>query len=287
MAPVQSVDSDSLFHLSTISQWVSLPPASLANPLPALCAQVLSPLLLSYYPPAEGIVLAWQDVELSETPPASAVSPPSQKQKSSSSKKSRKAEAEQSSDSESGSDDEVEEQEGKPMYLKVIDEYSAPFLWCTATLLVFRPQKNAWIEGRVLSQAASHITFSYLNVFSVSVVSQQLPKDWTWCAATGGSFSMTGGRREGEREGYWMDAEGMPVGQTMKVRIKDWDAKAGEKAGKGFLRMEGSLVGADEEAAAGQTVGERRKDKGKKAKSAKSAMKATQAQTDGDAMEIE
>jgi DNA-directed RNA polymerase I subunit RPA43 len=291
MAPIQDSDSESLFHLEKISQWVSLPPASLGNPLPALCASFFSPLLLSYYPPAGGIVLAWQDVELSDSPPASATQSASSKSKSKSKSQSqKKAQTAQDESDISESESETEDAaEGYPLLLKVVDEYSAPFLWATATLLVFRPKKNAWIEARITSQSATHITLSYLNAFSISVIRAHLPADWTWCAASMGGYSMTGGRREsaGVTEGYWMDGDGMPIGAEARVRITDWDAKNEAKAGRGHLRIEGSLV---EEGAESQGQGERERQKAKpKAKSAlrRSQNAESSGQANTEAMEVQ
>ncbi|KAF2747213.1 hypothetical protein M011DRAFT_494394 [Sporormia fimetaria CBS 119925] len=269
MAPIpQDPRPDSLFHLVKLSQWISLPPASLSNPLPAIGASFFSPLLLTYYPPARGIILAWQDIELSDSPPST----------TSTSTRTRKPTTPSSE-----SDDE-DTTAGAPLLLKVVDEYSAPFLWATATFLVFRPRKDAFLENaRVTSQANTHITLSYLNAFSISVVRSQLPRDWNWSGGAG--YSMTGGsNREGEGDGYWMDADGMPIPETLKVRVRDWDAGVQGK-GRGFLRIEGSLVEEQEGVGEGEREGERR-EKGKT--KAKSALKRNQnGATQGEAMEVE
>ncbi|KAF2279803.1 uncharacterized protein EI97DRAFT_430817 [Westerdykella ornata] len=273
MAPISDSDADSLFRLERISQWISLPPASLSNPLPALCASFFSPLLLTYYPPAGGIVLAWQDIELSDEPPT----PQPQHPKPSASRKtSQRASKRAAADAESGisesEGEDGEEEQEKPLLLKVVDEYSAPFVWATATLLVFRPRKNAWVEAHLTTQTATHITLSYLNAFSISVLRNHMPRDWSWCdSSAGGAFSMTGGQGSGVGgEGYWMDKEGRPVERAIRLRIRDWDARFEAKGGRGFLRIEGSLLEEAEERDAGERwEGERRTAK------AKSALKAS------------
>lgn len=290
MAPIQDQDdSESLFHVHKIAQWVSLPPASLGSPLPALCASVFSPLLLTYYPPAKGIVLAWRDVQVSDSAPETTETASQTKSSKSKSRARRNEDAESESESE---DENADSQNGQTLLLKVIDEYSAPFLWATATLLVLRPRKNAYIAARITQQASTHITLSYLNAFSVSVVRSNMPEDWVWCSASATGFSMTGGG--GERrsagidgaEGYWMDGEGRSVEGVVRVRIEDWDARgAGKGESKGFLRIEGSLIGEENEAAGASTQKKKTKEK---AKAKKSSLKSSRpVETEAEAMEID
>lgn len=191
MAPIPN---DNLFT-ERISQYVSLPPAALATPLPALCASVFSPLLLSYFPPARGIILAYEDVSLSSSP----------------------------SD---GADEEV--------LLRHVDEYASPFLWATATFLIWRPQRGNWITGRITHQSKTHITLSYLNIFPISVLATQLPSSWKF-------------QSQESDEGTWVNEDG-EVSGDLRVRLLDFDGRTDGKAkGKG-LRLEGSLLNEDQAA---------------------------------------
>lgn len=194
MAPIP----DSNLYTERISQYVSLPPAALSTPLPALCASVFSPLLLSYFAPARGIILAYEDVTLSSSAPSST-----------------------SADS---ADDQV--------LLRQVDEYASPFLWATATFLIWRPQRGSWISARITHQSKTHITLSYLNIFPVSVLAAQLPATWTFEAR--------------DAEGVWVSEDGEVEGDV-RVRLLDFDGRTDGKAkGKG-VRLEGSLVKEDEE----------------------------------------
>jgi DNA-directed RNA polymerase I subunit RPA43 len=277
MAPIQSSDS-SLFHLEQISQYVSLPPSALNAPLPAICACIFSPLLLSYYPPARGIVLAYQNVQLSDAPRTTSTTTTSPK-----SKRRRESQPQlqprPNTHWESGSEDEDdEEDEGEELLLRVVDEYSAPFLWATADLLVWRPAKNVWIEGRIVHQSSTHITLSHLNTFPISILKTNMPEGWEWH----GNAS-TGEYKKGNRsdEGYWADADGMPVEDQLRVRIRDWDGRMdGKGTGKGFLRIVGSLVSEETEKA----LEIRRKEKRAK-KSLQRRQEVTE--LDGEAMEVE
>ena len=259
MAPVQAKTEDypPLLHLETVSQYIALPPSTLANPHKCLCAAHLSPLLLSYYPPARGIVLAYLDVHLSDSP-----SPPPQisTSKSNSRPKSvpkkvtrRQPESEDSSaesGAESGEEEEGEsEEESRPLLMKVMDEYSAVFTWATTTFLVFRPQKNVWVEGRVSSQSSSHIQVSHLNVFGVSILRKNLPADWEWVPDTTGSEATYKKKGDGKAEGggHYINGDGEVVDGVLRFRLRDWDMRARSGNSKGHIRIEGSLLTEEEE----------------------------------------
>jgi DNA-directed RNA polymerase I subunit RPA43 len=210
MAPAPRSDT-SLLHTERISQYVSLAPSSLSNPLPALCASIFSPLLLSYFVPARGIVLAYTDVSLSSSAPSAT-----------SDGKQRSA------------------HDGEVLLLRHVDEYTAPFLWATATFLVWRPVVNAPIKGRITHQSTTHVTLSHLNTFPVSVTRDHMPPGWTWQQDKPGMVSKGWDGRVSDEGGCWVDAAGARV----QCVIRDFDGRLdGKGRGKGFLRVEGSLLG--------------------------------------------
>ncbi|KAF2869610.1 hypothetical protein BDV95DRAFT_82229 [Massariosphaeria phaeospora] len=193
MAPIHNdhPPPESLFHLATITQYVPLPPASLNAPHPAICASVFSPLLLSYYPPAQGIVLAYHDVKLSDEAPQPQPKP--QKRKRKRSARARADDDDDEADGDGGGDGEAQHGDGEEaaaaavdaeapgrLLCKVVDEYAAPYLWATATFLVWRPRPASLIPARVTHQSSTHITLAHLNTFPVSVLKTQLPPAWTW-----------------------------------------------------------------------------------------------------------
>jgi len=216
MAP-QAAET-SLLHIERISQYVSLSPASLADPHPAICASIFSPLLLSYFPPARGIVLAYEDVVLSDRAPT------------------------KGSTIQSGG-------ENGGLLLRHVDEYTAPFVWATASLLVFRPQRDAQLSGVITHQSRTHITLSYLNTFPVSITSEHFPDSWTWHAEASNKMSKGWDGRISDEGGWWVDEQGDRVEGVLEgVRIRDFEGRMdGRGRGKGVLRIEGSLVGEGEE----------------------------------------
>lgn len=233
MALLQEEDY-SLLHIERISQYVSLSPASLNSPLPALCASIFSPLLLSYFSPARGVVLAYEDVSLSSLPPRNTIK---------TGKKSK-------SKSQAQAVREPEQPSNESMLLRHVDEYSAPFLWATASFLVFRPQTNAYIEGRITHQSKTHITLAHLNTFPVSITQDHFPEGWSWHSETAGKVKKGWDGRLNDEGGWWVDSEGNTVSGDLKVRIRDFDGRMdGRGKGKGFLRLEGSLLSVEEEKA--------------------------------------
>lgn len=113
------------FLQQTTSFYLSLSPCASAFPLEGLCAEHLSPLLLTYYPPLRGIVLAYKNARMStERPDLS------------------------SKDSNSST-------VSKKVLSRSIDEYGVTFVWLTADFLLCRPKKGTWIEGFVNLQNES------------------------------------------------------------------------------------------------------------------------------------
>lgn len=237
MAPIPAASTTevdpTLFHTERISQYVSLPAASLTSAHPAICASVFSPLLLTYYPPARGVVLAYTDVSLSSSPP-----PPA------SSKKRRHL---TTASPETAQD--PSPRNGQTVLLHQTDEYTAPFLWATASLLIWRPHRNARIPASVTHQSSTHVTLSYLNLFAVTVLRKDMPEQWTWFEESAGKKRKGWDGRIEDAGGWWVDADGARVFEAqpenraqVQVWVKEWDARPGGGKGKGFLKIEGSFL---------------------------------------------
>lgn len=64
---LSGVLSESPFRLRTASLYLAVSPIALIKPLEGLCAEHLSPLLLTYYPPLGGVILAYSNPRLSES----------------------------------------------------------------------------------------------------------------------------------------------------------------------------------------------------------------------------
>ena len=224
---------DSPFHYQTLSLYVALSPIALSQPLEGICAEHLSPLILSYYPPLKGVILSYSDPRLSEGP--------------------------------SGKTSDV-----RPL-AKSIDEYAVSFIWVTADFLVFRPQKNEWISGWVNLQNEGHIGLVCWNLFNASIDSRQLPRDWKW--VDGGSSSTSKRKLDGKarpshgdqqsqehmetihndevdyEEGYFEDGKGKKVEGELRFRVRDIESSASSERERRFLTIEGSILTTAEEKA--------------------------------------
>lgn len=135
--------SSSPFHTLTTSLYVSLSPCSNNFPLEGLCAEHISPHLLSYYAPLHGVLLAYSNPRISEKPDGA----PST---------------------------------GTTVLAKSINEYAVTYLWLTADFLVFRPEKGTVLEGAVNIANEGMVGLICYNYFNVAVPREGLPASWTW-----------------------------------------------------------------------------------------------------------
>lgn len=134
-------EEPSPFHIQTSTQYLPLAPVSQRHPLEGFCAEHLSPLLLQYHPPFNGIVLSYSNVRISEEP--------------------------------YGDD-------GPVVMLKSVDEYAVSWAWVTAEFVIFKPMRGATLEGYINLQNDGHIGIVCWNLFNASIERKRLPKDWQW-----------------------------------------------------------------------------------------------------------
>jgi DNA-directed RNA polymerase I subunit RPA43 len=137
--------------------YVPLSPISISptHASASLIAEHLAPLLLTYYPPFQGIVLAYSNGSISESPPV-----PGQVGNSSS---------------------QPDFDNPKPLTLALTaNEYGVLYLYLTATFLIFSPQKGQVLEGWVNVQSEGFVGAIAHNLFSVGIERKRVPKSWKW-----------------------------------------------------------------------------------------------------------
>src|SRR5438045_3032581 len=110
--------TNSPFHTQTASLYLSLAPISQRHPLDGICAEHLSPLILTYYPPLKGVILSYSGPRISEQP--------------------------------------LGEENGH-ILVKCVDEYGPGYVWVTAEFLIFKPQRMAHLEGYINLQNEGHL----------------------------------------------------------------------------------------------------------------------------------
>jgi DNA-directed RNA polymerase I subunit RPA43 len=198
------------FFIQTSSLYLPLAPVSQTYPVEGMCAEHLSPLILTYYPPFDGVVLSYSNPRLSERP--------------------------------YGND-------GSEVLLHNIDEYAVSWSWVTAEFLLFRPEKGAWLEGYINLQNEGHLGVVCWNLFNASIERKRLPRDWKWRDVSQEDQTM-GDAQAGETyaedgAGYYVDGAGNKIEGTIKFRVKEIESSHDKE--RGFLSIEGTMLSVGEE----------------------------------------
>lgn len=215
--PTRSIPQDPLllspFHLQTASLYLPLAPISQRHPLEGLCAEHISPLLLTYYPPLHGVILSYSNARISNEP--------------------------------------FQNPEPNGTLLKSIDEYATSWAWVTADFVLFKPERDGWLEGYVNLQNEGHLGIVCWNLFNASIESSRLPRDWKWVGIEGGAeieneSTSNGANYAEDGIGYYVDGSGKKIEETIRFRIKDIEASHDRE--RGFLSIAGTMLGDKEEA---------------------------------------
>lgn len=270
--PTQSSQPDtsaSPFQLVTSTLYLPLSPISISptHALSSLLVEHVSPLLLTYYPPLRGIILAYSNPSISSNPP-SATSVSSKPQDSN----------------------------PQPLTLaKTANEYGVLYVYLKATFLVFRPQRGQTLEGWINVQSEGFLGAVVHNLFSVGIEKSRLPVGWKWIPpghnegstsdqmdiSSESGYPTTANTTEAEEEtdsdkenhfkplpssasvnfsdpatlaeedeassGYFQTPSGKRVRGTIRFRVKDIDVIPGSERDKGFINIEGTMLSEEEE----------------------------------------
>ncbi|KAL8830913.1 MAG: hypothetical protein Q9170_005515 [Blastenia crenularia] len=217
----------SSFYLQTSSMYLPLSPIAQNCPLEGLCAEHLSPLILTYYPPLRGTILSYHNPRLSTT---------SQQDSTLSAS----------------------------VLAHAIDEHAAPHIWLTAEFLLLRPKKGDIIEGWINLQNEGNIGLVCWNFFNASIERKRLPKDWKWKAGgldikrskkklkgserdKGGidrdpSEGITEVKGLDDAEGHFRDGDQKKIKGLLQFTVKDVETSRNSGGDHGFLSIEGTLL---------------------------------------------
>lgn len=217
LSTTESVNN-SPFYVHTVSLYLPVWPITQLNPLEGLCAEHLSPLLLTYYEPLDGVLLSYSNPRLSEHPTAKP----------------------RTSD--------------EPILARAVAESAASFVWITAEFLVFSPRKGQWIEGWINLQNEGHLGIVCWNLFNASIERRRLPQDWTW-SGVGGNLANGAHERtetndddelaeEDRGQGFFVDGSGNNVEGMIRFRVHDAETAFTQE--RGFVSIEGTML--DDEA---------------------------------------
>lgn len=258
------------FQLVKSTLYLPLSPISISptHALSSLLVEHVSPLLLTYYPPLRGIILAYSNPSISSDPP-SATSESSKPQDSN----------------------------PQPLTLATTaNEYGVLYVYLTATFLVFKPERGQTLEGWINVQSEGFVGAVVYNLFSVGIERSRLPSGWKWIppghdpgvpgdqmdTSSESGYPNTANTTEAEEEtdsdkenhfkplpssasvnfsdpatlpedeeassGYFQTPSGKRVRGTIRFRVKDIDVIPGSERDKGFLSIEGTMLSEEEEA---------------------------------------
>lgn len=183
--------TNSPFHLQTSSLYLPLSPISQKYPLEGICAEHLSPLILTYYPPLKGVILSYANPRLTEEPFG-------------------------------------KQRDG--ILLKSIDEYAVSWGWVTAEFLLFKPETGVTLEGYVNLQNEGHLGVVCWNMFNASIERRRLPRDWKWVGAQESAQNSDDIYAE-DGIGYYVDGEGNKIPDTIKFRVREIESSHDKERG--------------------------------------------------------
>ena len=219
------------FFQETSSLYLPLSPICQRYPLEGICAEHISPLILTYYPPLNGVILSYSNAKLSTVPCG------------------------------------PETQDEGPVLARSVDEYAASYVWFTADFLLFRPQRGCLMEGWINLQNEGIIGLVCWNYFNASIERRRLPKDWKWVPAGGHRLRIqklkkpldaaNGSQAQEERnpqvngignaDGHFVDGNGDKVEGLFRFRVKDTETSRSADREQGFLSIEGTTLSDSEE----------------------------------------
>lgn len=210
------------FRVARTKMYVSLAPCHITNPINGIKEQHLDPLIMTYFPKAQGVVLSYSSITVNKS--------------------------HESTDS-----------NDEPITLAKVTESSPfTFMWITVDLLIWRPQIGDMLEGYIYMQTASHIGLLIHDTFNASIKMRNIPQDWQFIPSQADEFAedeeeATDGKSSKFRSyGYWAD------GSETKVEGKiTFTVRAIHTTGK-MLSIEGTLLSPESEIDAQPVFNERR-----------------------------
>lgn len=198
--PVNQEGLSECFQTFSTKLYVSLAPSNISNPINGIKAQHLDPLVMSYFPKAKGVVLAYYNIKLSP-------------------------------------ENESVDQDNKRIKLAKISPSSPfTFLWITVDLLVWRPQIGDILEGYCYMQTASHIGLLVHDTFNASIKKYNIPNSWNFVPSQldefeydnentttdgGDNTNNNSGSRDFKSLGHWEDENSLKIEGKITFTIKN------------------------------------------------------------------
>ncbi|KAH0837659.1 putative RNA polymerase I subunit Rpa43 [Fonsecaea pedrosoi] len=248
-------EDPSSFYSTRLSLYLSIPAVSLESAKSSVLAVHLAPLLLTYFPPAQGIVLGFSDAVLSAQPNSGINLPLLPPQNG-----------------------EIEAQ--ADVLANTADEFGVCWVWLTATFLVFRPERGDELYGWTNVTSEGFVGLVSYNYFQTAIGKSRIPPEWKWNGPSREQLQKAKkkGRKGRLRDedgleneehntqetattvvvdssshalladdgGYFADASGTKIKSTLKFRVADTEIVPAHDRHKWSLQIDGTLL--DEEA---------------------------------------
>lgn len=208
VATLRSATS-SPFYSQSYSLYVALSPIAQASAVKGLCAEHLSPLILTYYPPFSGIVLSYANPRCSTDRPRLDASCTDGRQKA---------------------------------YARSVNEYGATFVWLTADFIIFKPERGDNVEGVVNLQNATTLNLLCWNFFSASIRGEQLPKDWRWVSGRDVHGAGEMSSKSADADGHFLDHQGNKVEGKLTFSVLHVETPSSLSSQGGIVSIRGSLI---------------------------------------------
>lgn len=222
------------FYVKQASFYLPVAPIGQQHPTQSLCAEHLSPLLMTYYPPFHAYILSYHDAKCCpgpEEPPGTDAS--------------------------------------GFVYGKSVDEYAASFTWLSAEFVLFKPQKGDVLQGYINLQNSCSLGILCWNFFNAYLVKPCLPEGWTWSPG-GLDVSKVSKRRrkassadesedgdedavqdesnhtsqdaDEEGHGHFRDESGKKVKGLLNFAVRHVETSRTADLENGFISIEGTMV---------------------------------------------
>jgi DNA-directed RNA polymerase I subunit RPA43 len=251
----------SSFHTKRMSLYLPIPPIGLDKALAAMLTLHVTPLLLTYFPPASGVILSVHDPVLSATPQTTLNQPLLPPYGSGGPKDPSHA------------------------FPKVGDEFGSCWAWLTVNFLVYSPQHGDGLAGWTNAMSEGFVGLVCYNYFQTSIAKSRIPKNWSWSGPTRETRQRKTPRKgklnDGEgpsqesqydsqetvvaREddaidgtaGTFLDEDGLKIPDCLQFRVVDLEMIPAQERGQLALQVEGTLLSEEEETRARQEEQER------------------------------
>ncbi|KKA26887.1 hypothetical protein TD95_003265 [Thielaviopsis punctulata] len=199
-------------YTQSIALKTPLFPVGFDAPAAAAAKHLLTPMLNRYSSLYRGVLLAYRNVVVAETPSRvglSAATP------------------------------------AVPIKLQSRDECAVGFAWVSAEVDLFVPAPGAWMRGAVVLQTEGHIGVVCWGKFNASIEASRLPRTWRWVAAEEAQFDADVDADTETASGHWIDGTGARIDGAVLFRVKRFDV--GVRDEHSFISIEGSMLSDEEE----------------------------------------